>query len=187
MSTRTSRPWILGFCATLAAVAIAASAARALDVRIGYVDSARIFREYPAAQEAQKRFDRQVQGWRDEAADREKTVKKVRDEVRDQAAILSSLKRQEKEEDLQRKINDYEQFIQETWGPQGRAVRENEQATGEVVAQIRSAVEKVAAGKGLLLVFDSASGAIVYADHSLDLTRDVLDELSSRLEPGKSH
>ena len=103
----------------------------AADVRIGYIDSARIFQEYKDAQEAQQRFDRQVQGWRDEAAEKEKAVKQLRDEVRDQAPILSALKRQEKEEALQRAISDYERFIQEIWGPQGRAAQENERATDE--------------------------------------------------------
>src|SRR4249920_1600977 len=78
--------------------------ARAADVRIGYIDSARIFQEYKDAQDAQQRFDRQVQGWRDEAAEKEKVVTQLRAEVRDQSPILSSLKRQEQEEALQRAI-----------------------------------------------------------------------------------
>jgi outer membrane protein len=170
----------------LAVVGVAPSA-HATDARVGYIDSARIFREYPTAQEAQKRFDRQVQGWRDEAAEKEKAVKQLRDEVRDQGPILSALKRQEKEETLQRAISEYEQFIQETWGPQGRATRENEQATNVVITQIRAVVEKVAANKGLQLVLDASSGFIIYADRSLDLTGDVLTELNTGLKPGGTH
>jgi outer membrane protein len=173
--------------AALLVVALSPLPARSADARFGYIDSARIFQEYPTAQEAQKRFDRQVQGWRDEAAEKEKAVKQLRDEVRDQGPILSSLKRQEKEEQLQRAISDYEHFIQDTWGPQGRAARENEQATTEVVVLIRAAVEKVAASKGLTIVLDSASGIIIYADRSLDLTSDVLTELNSSLKPGGTH
>jgi len=66
-------------------------------------------------------------------------------------------------------------------------VRENEQATNDVLTQIRAAVEKVAASKGLLLVLDSASGFIVYADRSLDLTTDVLTELNTGLKTGTTH
>ena len=86
-----------------------------------------------------------------------------------------------KEQELQRAISEYERFIQEVWGPQGRASQENERATQEVVTSIRSAVEKVAAGKGLTLVLDAASGFIIYAERSLDLTSDVIQELNSRL------
>ena len=168
------------FALTLLLALGLAAPAGAVDLRVGYIDSARIFQEYADAREAQQRFDRQVQGWREEAAEKERSVGTLRGEVRDQSPILSAVKRQEKEEALQRALSDYEKFIQDIWGPEGRAARENERATLEVVGQIRSAVEKVAASKGLTLVFDAAGGYIIYADKSLDLTTEVLQELASR-------
>jgi outer membrane protein len=164
--------------AALAFLALAAAPLRA-ETRFGYIDSGRIFTEYAVAKEAQARFDRQVLGWRDEATEKEKLVSQLRAEVRDLSPILSSLKRQEKEEALQKAISDYERLIQEVWGPQGRAAQENERATSEVVRLIRTAVEKVAAAKNLNLVLDAASGTIIYADKTLDVTADVLTELSA--------
>ena len=178
MTSRSLRAF-LGL-ALLACLALAVPAGAAVDLHVGYIDSGRIFQEYADAREAQQRFDRQVQGWREEAAEKEKSVATLRTEVRDQSPILSSVKRQEKEEALQRAISDYERFIQEVWGPDGRAARENERATLEVVGQIRSAVEKVAATKGLTLVLDAAGGFIIYADKSMDLTTEVLQELATR-------
>ncbi len=159
-------------------------AASPSDLRIGYIDSGRIFEQYKVAKETQERFDRRVQGWKDEAAEKEKSVATLRNEVRDQSPILSTAKRQEKEEQLQRAIGDYERFIQEIWGPQGKATQENQQATDEVVTQIRQVVEKLAADKGLLLVLDSASGFLIFADRSLDLTAEVVNELNTRAEGG---
>ena len=150
-------------------------------------DSQLIFQQFKDAQEAQQRFDRQVQGWKDEAAEKEKAVNALRAEMRDQAAILSSVKRQEKEEALQRSISEYERFIQDIWGPNGQAARENETATRKVVDQIRSAVEKVAGDKNLDIVLDSAAGFILYADRALDLTNDVLSELNTRTQGGGAH
>jgi outer membrane protein len=164
--------------AALVLLALEAGSLRA-ETRFGYIDSGRIFIEYTAAKEAQARFDRQVQGWRDEAAEKEKLVNQLRAEVRDQSPILSPLKRQEKEEALQKAISEYERFIQDVWGPQGRASQENERATTDVVRMIRTAVEKVAGEKNLNLVLDSASGVIIYADKTLDLTSDVLTELNA--------
>lgn len=163
-----------------AAALLVAAQALAADLSFGYIDSSRIFLEYKEAQDAQQRFDRLVQGWRDEAAEKEKLVTQLRAEVRDQGPILSAMKRQEKETALQRAVTDYENFIQEIWGPTGRASAENERATGEVVQQIRSAVEKVASQKGVQIVFDSTSGMLVYADRTLDLTSEVLTELAAR-------
>jgi outer membrane protein len=157
------------------------------DLRVGYIDSARIFEQYATAKDAQTRFDHQVEGWRAEAAEKQKVVQQLRDEMRDQSPVLSAARRQEKEEALQHAVSDYERFIQDTWGPQGRAVHENEQATNQVLTQIRAAVEKVAADKGLYLVFDSASGFIVYADRTLDLTNEVLTELNTGIKPAGTH
>lgn len=166
--------------AAAAALLLWAGAPAGAEVRFGYIDSARIFGDYKAAQDAQARFDRQVQGWRDEAAERERQVDQLRAEVRDQSPILSSLRRQEREEALQKAIAEYERFIQDIWGPQGRAAQENERATAEVVQQIRAAVEKVATDRNLNLVLDAAAGAIIYADKTLDLTPDVLAELNAQ-------
>lgn len=158
----------------------APSAADAADVRLGYIDSARIFLEYKDAQEAQQRFERQVQGWRDEATEKEKAVQQLRQEVRDQGPILSALKRQEKEQALQRAISEYEGFLQDIWGPQGRAAQENERATSDVIQQIRVEVEKLASERGLELVFDTASGFLIYADRKFDLTPDIIAALNAR-------
>jgi outer membrane protein len=176
-------PWKRLCGASFAALLTLAPPLRAADLKIGYIDSARIFQEYSVAKEAQAQFDRKVEGWRAQSAEKEKLVADLRAEVRDQGPILSTLKRQEKEEALQRAISDYERFLQQIWGPQGRAVVENEQATAEVVAQVRTVVEKIASQKGLLMVFDAASGFILYADRSLDLTSEVLQELGAQTTP----
>lgn len=177
-------PRLVGMALALAVASLPLSAARAADTRIGYIDSAKIFQEYKLAQEAQQTFDRQVQTWRTEAGEKERVVQQLRREVRDQGPILSALKRQEKEEALQKAISDYETFVQEIWGPTGRAAQENERTTKEVVEQIRGVVEKLAGEKGLDIVLDAAGGAIIYADRSLDLSAEVVQELNARVTQG---
>jgi len=183
-SSRPPWPHVLRFGAVIVLGLVAQSASAQL--KIGYVDSARIFQEYKDAQEAQARFDRQAQGWREEAAEKERLVKQLRDEVRDMSPILSSLKRQEKEEALQKAIVEHERFVQSIWGPQGRAAQENERTTQEVVSQIRAVVEKIAGERGLDLVLDSAGGFLIYADKSLDLTAEVIRQLNERSTSGSS-
>ncbi|TMQ73832.1 MAG: OmpH family outer membrane protein, partial [Candidatus Eisenbacteria bacterium] len=182
MGTASGRArWTFGVAALVLALAGGAPrSAGAAGLNVGYIDSARIFQDYKDAREAQARFDRQVQGWRDEAGEKEKLVKQLRDEVRDLSPILSSLKRQEKEEALQKAIAEHERFVQSIWGPQGQAAQENERTTREVVEQIRSVVEKLAGEKGLDLVFDSAGGVIIFADKNLDLTAEVVRRLNER-------
>ena len=157
------------------------------EVRVGYIDSARIWNEFKDAQEAQQRFERQVQGWRDEAAEKEKAVAQMRSEVRDQGPVVSALKRQEKESALQRAISDYESFVQDVWGPNGRAAQENSRATDEIVALVRRSVEKLAGQRGLDLVLDATGGFIIFADKNLDMTNEVLAELNANAAGTGAH
>ena len=53
-----------------------------------------------------------------------------------------------------------------------------------MVVQIRAAVERLAGSRGLELVLDSAGGFIIYADRSMDLTSDVIQELNSHSTTG---
>jgi len=183
MSRTPQRAGLVAGVAGALTLALAAPASAASG-RIGYIDSAKIFQEYRVAQEAQQQFDRQVQNWRTEAAEKERVVNQLRAEVRDQSPILSALKRQEREEALQKAVQQYENFIQEIWGPQGRAAQENERTTREVVQQIRAVVEKLATDRGLDLVLDAATGVIIYADRTLDLSAEVVRELNSRADAG---
>ncbi len=173
----------------LALVVMLAAAAplRAADTRIGYIDSSRIWVEYKDAQEAQQRFERQVQGWRDEAAEKERLVTQLKAEVRDQGPVLSALKRQEKESARDHAVSDYESFVQDIWGVNGKAAQENARATEEIIQKVRISVEKVAGQRGLELVLDASGGFIIYADKTLDMTNDVLAELNSNAAGGQPH
>jgi Skp family chaperone for outer membrane proteins len=101
--------------------------------------------------------------------------------------VLSALKRQEKEEALQKAIAAHEQFVQSIWGPQGRASQENERATQEVVNRIRAVVEKIAGDKGLDMVFDSSGGFLIFADKNLDYTSEVIRQLNEQSTSGAGH
>ncbi|MEQ1831669.1 MAG: OmpH family outer membrane protein [Candidatus Eisenbacteria bacterium] len=160
------------------------TAARAADARLGYIDSGRIWLEFKDAQEAQQRFERQVQGWRDEAAEKQKLVDQLKAEVKDQSPVLSALKRQEKESALTRSISEYESFVQDIWGPNGRAAQENTRATEDIIGLVRRAVEKIAGQRGVELVLDATSGFVIYADKSLDMTNEVLAELNANAASG---
>src|SRR5262245_66660145 len=180
------RPGFSGLWAAALGALLAAAPAGA-QTRIGDIDSGRIWLEYKSAVEAQRRFERQVQGWRDEAAEKERVVAELRKEVHDQSPVLSALKRQEKETALQKAISDYESFVQDVWGPNGRAAQENSRATEDIVSQVRRAVEKVAGQRGLDLVLDATGGFIIYADKTLDLTNEVLAELNANAAGPSGH
>ena len=160
------------------ALALFAAPASAQNVRIGFIDSQRIFNEYRAAQEAQDRFSREIQSWRTEADDRRKQVEDLRNELKDQDPLLSESKRLEMESGLQKAVSDYDRFVQDFWGPNGKVQRLNDEITREVIGKVRDAVELLANREGYDLVLDAADGNVIFGVKSLDLTQRVLDDLN---------
>jgi outer membrane protein len=155
-----------------------AQPAHAQNVRIGFIDSQRIFNEYKSAQEAQDRFSREIQSWRQEADDRRRQVDELRNELKDQDPLLSEAKRLEKESALQKAVSDYDRFVQDFWGPSGKVQRLNDEITREVIGKVRDAVELLANRESYDLVLDAADGNVIFGVKSLDLTQRVLDELN---------
>lgn len=172
--------------AVLACAALAGPA-RAQNVRIGFVDSQRIFNEYKSAQEAQDRFGREIQSWRTEADDRRRQVDELRNELKDQDPLLSEAKKLEKESTLQKAVSDYDRFVQDFWGPNGKVQRLNDEITREVIGKVRDAVELLANREGYDLVLDAADGNVIFGVKSLDLTQRVLDELNKSTVGGTTN
>ena len=172
--------------AVLACAALAGPA-RAQNVRIGFVDSQRIFNEYKSAQEAQDRFSREIQSWRTEADDRRRQVDELRNELKDQDPLLSEAKKLEKESTLQKAVSDYDRFVQDFWGPNGKVQRLNDEITREVIGKVRDAVELLANREGYDLVLDAADGNVIFGVKSLDLTQRVLDDLNKSTVGGTTN
>lgn len=156
----------------------AASPAEAQNVRLGFVDSQRIFESYRGAQEAQERFGREITAWRTEADERRRALDVLRNEMKDQEALATEAKKVEQESALSKSVSEYDRFVQEFWGPGGRVQRMNEEMTREVIGKIRDAVETIAYKDGYDLVLDAADGNVIFGVKGLDLTDRVLTELA---------
>ena len=152
--------------------------ARAQILKVGYVDSVRIFAGYTYAKEQQTRFTREIEAWRAESDDRRKAIDQARADLKEQTLALSEEKRVEQEGQVQKLLSDYDQFVQAFWGPKGRAAELNEQLTADVIQKVRDVVERVAHDDAYDLVLDAADGNVIFAVKSLDLTDRVLEVLN---------
>ena len=179
------RPALLGLrrlvlvAAAVAGLGLAAATpAAAQTVRLAFVDSQRIFESYRGAQEAQERFGREITAWRTEADERRRALDVLRNEIKDQEALVTEAKKVEQESALSKAVSEYDRFVQEFWGPGGRVQRMNEEMTREVIGKIRDAVETIAYREGYDLVLDAADGNVIFGVKGLDLTDRVLTELA---------
>lgn len=147
---------------------------RAGDLKLGFIDSGRIFAEYHGTKEAQNEFNAQVDQWNQELEAKKKELKDLQDEYESQALILSEPKRREREQEIQNKRSELDAFVQEIWGPTGKVAKRNQELTKPIVEKIREVLSKIGRDEGFSIIFDATDGNVVYADDALDLTDRVL-------------
>lgn len=163
---------------TFLGMTLPASRSGAQDLKLGFIRSAAILDQYEGARAATETFNRDVETWNQEAQARRRDIDILGKELEAQSPMLTDAARHEKEQDYQKKLNDYDQYVQGIWGPEGLVAQRNEELLRGVVDKIQRAARKIAAEEGYDFVFDASEGNIIYADRAHDLTQKVLDALN---------
>src|SRR6267143_1503219 len=151
--------------------------AGATDLKIGFIDSERIFAEYAGTQEAQKSFNREVQELTKTAKEKKTEIDDLQRKLDAQGPMLSEAKRDEQNQVLQKKIADYDLFVQNNWGPQGSVSKLNEQFLKPIVDRVHKIVTTIGSDEGCSIILDAADGNVIFGDRTLDLTDRVLEQL----------
>jgi outer membrane protein len=147
------------------------------DVKIGFIDSDRLFSDYAKTLEAQESFNREVQSLASTAREMKTEIDELQRKLDQQGPMLSEAKREEQSKALQDKISAYESFVQKNWGPSGEVSRLNEQYLRPILDRVQKLLAGIGQEEGYSLILDAADGNIVFGDRTLDLTDRVLGML----------
>ncbi|HET9250606.1 MAG TPA: OmpH family outer membrane protein [Candidatus Eisenbacteria bacterium] len=171
-------------CAVLLSPALAVA-----DVKLGFIDSDRIFENYSKTQEAQASFNREVQELSKTAREMKDQINELQKKLDQQGPMLSDAKRDEQSAEIRRKTSEYELFVQQNWGPGGRISKLNEEFLKPIVDRVHAIVVEIGTQEGYALIFDAADQNIIFGDKQFDLTERVLaalrDEDEGRRTPGR--
>ena len=158
-------------------------------LKVGFIDSDRIFADYPKTQEAQLSFNREVQELSKTAREMKNEIDELQKKLDQQSPMLSDAKRDEQSGELRRKTSEYESFVQANWGPGGRISKLNEEYLKPIVDRVHAIVVEIGTQEGYSLIFDAADSNIIFGDKEYDLTDRVLvalkDEDEGRRAPGR--
>jgi outer membrane protein len=169
--TRGALVWaLLGVVVALFAGPVSAWA----DIKIGFIDSDRIFAEYPKTREAQESFNREVLELSKTAKEKKAEIDELQRKLDQQGPMLSEAKKDEQNREVQRKLGEYETFVQTNWGPGGRISKLNEEYLKPIVDRVHAIVAEFGTEEGYSLILDAADGNVVFGDKALDLTDRVL-------------
>lgn len=161
---------------------LVASPVRAQSLKVGFIDSDRIFAEYPKTKEVQESFNREVQDLSKTAREKKTEIDELQRKLDQQSPMLSDAKKDEQNQLLQKKIGEYEAFVQTNWGPNGKISKLNEEYLRPIVDRVHNIVTIIGTDDGYSLILDAADGNIVFGDRQLDLTERVLSLLKTEDE-----
>ncbi len=159
-------------------LAFSALQANAQGGKIGYINSQRIFAESPEFQEAQARFDKEVEDWNNRAAALNDMIDSLKLEKERNSLIWSASKRKEMDDLLSAKQDSLQRYLDETFAPNGKAERRMAELSRPIEERIIRIIRRVAIEKDFDMVLDVAAVSIAFAKESLDLTDDVLAEIA---------
>ena len=152
------------------------------DLKIGFIDSDRIFATYSKTREAQESFNREVQEISKQSREMKAEIDSLQRRLDQQSPMLSEAKRDEQNQLIQKKISEYETFVQQNWGPNGRISKLNEEFLKPIVDRVHKLVTDIGTTEGFSLILDAADGNVIFGDQSLDLTDRVLAGLKAEDE-----
>jgi len=175
----TAAGWVL---ALILAGTLLPNGVLAADLKMGYIDSARILAEYEVAEEAQQTLDKELKAWEEEAQMMHQGIMEMANELESQRLMLSEEKLAERDRELRQKQEEYERFVQSIWGQEGRAVQRNVELTRPIIDKINKVLARIGEEEDFDLIFDAANGGIAYGSPELDLTDRVIEELNRETE-----
>ncbi|HBC47965.1 MAG TPA: hypothetical protein DEO84_08585 [candidate division Zixibacteria bacterium] len=155
----------------------AAFPALAQEGKIGYVDSQKIFAQSPEYQEAQAKFDKEVEDWNAKAATMNDEVDKLKEDQQKNSLVWSQAKKKEADEKLKAEQDTLQQYLDSTFGANGKAEKRMAELSKPIKDKIVGVIKKVAIENDFEMIFDAANVSIAYAKENLDITDQVITEL----------
>ena len=156
-----------------------AATAGAQTLKIGYVDSQKIFEGLPEAQEVQKQLDSRLAVWQDSLDVMAKNYMAEVEAYQAQQGMMSESVKQEKQEALMRLQQEVTDYRTRKFGQSGEAARLRQSMLQPLQNKVLAAIEEVAKEEKLNFVFDKIEDAalLLYAESKFDYTFKVLDNL----------
>jgi len=146
--------------------------------KFGYVDSDYILNKMPEYAEAQAEIETLSQQWETEIKDLYKQVEALEAKLKAEEVLLTKEMRLERESDIDQKWLEVKDYQKKVFGFEGLFFLKKKELIKPIQDKVFEAVEKVAKGNRLQIVFDKSGDLVmIYTDPVHDYTDYVLEEL----------
>ena len=155
-------------------VAFSASA----QMKIGYIQSDYVFSKYEPYIQAQKELDKILQDENTKVQKMYEDLQAKDQEFQSQQILMTDEAKQQRSMELQKQLNDLEQYHQTVFGEEGTLAKKQEDMIGPIIDRINEVLMRVAKDEGYDYIFDAtAGGPILFANETHDISDHIIEEL----------
>ncbi|ARU31031.1 hypothetical protein CAP31_04600 [Sulfuriferula sp. AH1] len=163
-----SKPWLKTL---VAAALLVASSASLADLKIGFVNTERVFREAPIALAAQKRLEKEFASRDAELQKMAKQARDLQNQIEKDGVTLSDTDRRNKERDLANLNREYQRSVREF--REDLNLRRNEELV-KVQDRARKAIQAYGESEKYDVILEDA----IYFSPKIDITDRIIRTLS---------
>lgn len=148
-----------------------------------HIDSDYILSQVPEYEGVEQRLETLAEGWSEEINEMEREIENLREEFEAREILFTPEVREQRQEEIDAKVREKEQFIESIYGPDGEYYRQQEELLEPIQQQVLEAVIEVAERNNYDYIFDRSGDYIfLYANRSLDVSNEVLREMGIQVE-----
>ncbi|HID94479.1 MAG TPA: OmpH family outer membrane protein [Candidatus Latescibacteria bacterium] len=156
-------------------------------LKIGYIDSGRILAASKDFAAAQEKLEKLRKDWEKEAAAKEEELKDLQAQFEKQKLLLSEVRREEMQRQIQAKYEEYRKFVDDILSPEeGKLAKKSRELMKPIYDKINGILQKIGEEEGYDFIFDAVPGGvaytIVFAKPEYDLTDKVIEKLNKGSE-----
>lgn len=146
--------------------------------KVGYVNTDEILAEIPEYDGIDQQLRTQGQQWRNELREIQAEIDTLEAEYEAREILYTDELREEKQEEIRQKEQEYEEFQNQKFGPDGEYFTVQQELLEPIQRKIFEAINRVADEEGFDFVFDRAGNtSLLHADTEWNLNEQVLLEL----------
>jgi outer membrane protein len=145
--------------------------------KVGFVNSSTIRERFPEYQTAKQRIESLVADWKKQSEDQLSQIQALEAEIQKKRLIWSEAELKDREQLLNKRRADREEFIRKTFNSGGAFDKEAAKIMRPVETKIAAAIQEVAITENFDYVWDKSSQPLLYANPRYDLTAKVMERL----------
>lgn len=143
----------------------------ASDYKLAYVDLQKALNLCKAGQDAKEKFAKEVEEAEGRLALKQEELKKLKEILEKQSAMLTEETLKEKEKDYQAKLRDFKRLYEDS---QNELKLQDNEAVKAILEELVIITQAYGKENGFTFVFEKSESALLFADEARDVTEAIL-------------